>query len=78
MKFAILFSVNQMYFVVKSLYRSYFDNQGPHVGQPCVAEWFIAQNLLTNVSKDACVTAHIQVRHLPIKFISNIARANLM
>jgi hypothetical protein len=35
---------------------------GPHVGQPCVAEWCIAQNLLTNCSKEDRVTAHIQVR----------------
>lgn len=51
---------------------------GPHVGQPCVAEWCIAQYSLTNCSKDAYVTAQIQVRHLTIKFVSSIARANLM
>jgi len=47
---------------------------GPHVGQPCAAEWCFAQNLLTIVSKEACATAQIQGRHLPITFISNIAR----
>jgi len=52
-KFPISFSADLMYRVVRWCYVSYFGNQGPHVEQPCAAEWCIAQNLLTK-SRSLC------------------------